>query len=153
MSITTSWSIWEKPKMLEIRDLHVSVQGTPVLRGINLTIEAGETFILFGPNGAAGIIMDCNTGALLAIASLPNYDLNDYDAIYDTRLQQELAEAVGVSRQTMTDPVNIQCRKERVHVRGQILRHRSVNRTRSGRGAIQDPACRGRHLQEIPLSP
>ena len=44
-------------------------------------------------NGAAGIIMDCNTGALLAIASLPNYDLNDYDAIYDTRLQQELAAA------------------------------------------------------------
>ena len=43
-------------------------------------------------NGATGIIMDCNTGALLAIASLPNYDLNDYDAIYDTRLQQELAE-------------------------------------------------------------
>ena len=52
MSITMSWSIWEKPKMLEIRDLHVSVQGTPVLRGINLTIEAGETFILFGPNGS-----------------------------------------------------------------------------------------------------
>ena len=38
--------------MLEIRDLHVSVHGTPVLRGIDLTIESGETFILFGPNGS-----------------------------------------------------------------------------------------------------
>ena len=41
-------------------------------------------------NGATGIIMDCNTGALLAIASLPNYDLNDYSAIYDSLLQQQL---------------------------------------------------------------
>ena len=41
-------------------------------------------------NGATGIVMDCNTGALLAIASLPNYDLNDYSAIYDSLLQQQL---------------------------------------------------------------
>lgn len=41
-------------------------------------------------NGATGIIMDCNSGALLAMASLPNYDLNDYSAIYDSLLQQKL---------------------------------------------------------------
>ena len=38
--------------MLEIQDLHVSVHGTPVLKGIDLKVEAGETFILFGPNGS-----------------------------------------------------------------------------------------------------
>ena len=39
--------------MLEIQDLHVSVHGTPVLKGIDLKVEAGETFILFGPNGSS----------------------------------------------------------------------------------------------------
>ena len=38
--------------MLEIRDLHVSVKGTPVLKGIDLHVRSGETFILFGPNGS-----------------------------------------------------------------------------------------------------
>ena len=41
-------------------------------------------------NGATGIVMDCNTGALLGIASLPNYDCNNYSAIYDSLLQQQL---------------------------------------------------------------
>ena len=34
-------------------------------------------------NGATGIVMDVNTGALLGLASLPNYDLNNYSDLYD----------------------------------------------------------------------
>jgi Fe-S cluster assembly ATP-binding protein len=37
---------------LEIRDLHVSVEGKPILRGVNLTIRRGETHALMGPNGS-----------------------------------------------------------------------------------------------------
>ncbi len=44
-------------------------------------------------NGATGIVMDVNTGALLAIASLPNYDLNNYSDLYDAALQQQWEEA------------------------------------------------------------
>ncbi|MBR2895489.1 MAG: PASTA domain-containing protein [Oscillospiraceae bacterium] len=41
-------------------------------------------------NGAAGIVMDVNSGALLAIASSPSYDLNAPREIYDSLLKKEL---------------------------------------------------------------
>ena len=41
-------------------------------------------------NGATGIVMNVKTGAILAMASLPNYDLNDPRTIYDERLASQL---------------------------------------------------------------
>jgi Fe-S cluster assembly ATP-binding protein len=38
--------------MLEIRNLHVSVEGKQILRGIDLTVRAGEVHALMGPNGS-----------------------------------------------------------------------------------------------------
>ena len=38
--------------LLEIKDLHAEVDGTPILKGIDLTIGAGEVHAIMGPNGA-----------------------------------------------------------------------------------------------------
>jgi Fe-S cluster assembly ATP-binding protein len=38
--------------VLEIRGLHVSVGGTEILRGIDLTVRSGEVHAVMGPNGA-----------------------------------------------------------------------------------------------------
>jgi Fe-S cluster assembly ATP-binding protein len=37
---------------LEIRDLHATVEGTEILKGVNLTINQGEIHALMGPNGS-----------------------------------------------------------------------------------------------------
>jgi Fe-S cluster assembly ATP-binding protein len=38
--------------ILEIKDLHVSIEGKPVLQGVTMTVKQGEIHALLGPNGA-----------------------------------------------------------------------------------------------------
>jgi len=40
------------PTLLEVRDLHASINGTPILKGLNLTIRRGEVHAIMGPNGS-----------------------------------------------------------------------------------------------------
>jgi Fe-S cluster assembly ATP-binding protein len=39
-------------EMLRIENLHVSVDGTPIIKGLNLTINRGEIHVIMGRNGA-----------------------------------------------------------------------------------------------------
>ena len=38
--------------LLEVKDLEASIEGTKILKGVNLTIEPGKTHAIMGPNGS-----------------------------------------------------------------------------------------------------
>jgi Fe-S cluster assembly ATP-binding protein len=42
----------DRGKMLEIKNLHVTVEGKEILKGIDLAVEPGKVHAVMGPNGS-----------------------------------------------------------------------------------------------------
>lgn len=65
------------PSTLTIKDLHVSVGETPILRGVNLEMKQGEIHALMGPNGSG------KSTLAYAIAGHPKYTVNSGSILLD----------------------------------------------------------------------
>ncbi len=73
---------------LEIRDLTVEVDSTPILRGVNLDLDAGRTIALMGPNGSG------KSTLAYAIAGHPAYDVTGGTITFQgTEIQDLTADA------------------------------------------------------------
>lgn len=64
-------------KSLIVKDLHVSVEGKEILKGLNLTVNENEIHALMGPNGNG------KSTLLAAIMGHPKYEVTSGTIIYD----------------------------------------------------------------------
>jgi Fe-S cluster assembly ATP-binding protein len=69
--------------MLEIKNLHASVNGIEILKGLNLTVKAGEVHAIMGPNGSG------KSTLTRVLAGHPAYTVTQGDVTY---LGKNLAE-------------------------------------------------------------
>jgi Fe-S cluster assembly ATP-binding protein len=62
---------------LEIRDLHASVEGKEILKGVDLVLKQGETHALMGPNGSG------KSTLAYTLMGHPKYHVTSGDALLD----------------------------------------------------------------------
>src|SRR5271165_6238453 len=70
--------------MLEVKNLHVSVHGTPILDGLSLTVQPGEIAAIMGPNGSG------KSTLAYVIAGKPDYEVTSGEVWLDGESLLEL---------------------------------------------------------------
>ena len=63
--------------MLKITNLHASVDGTPILKGIDLEVRPGEVHAIMGPNGSGKSTLS------QVLAGNESYEITDGEIIFD----------------------------------------------------------------------
>jgi len=65
----------EKKTLLDIRDLHVEVEGKEVVKGVNLVLNKGEKHAIMGPNGSG------KSSMANALAGHPSYTITSGEVL------------------------------------------------------------------------
>jgi len=71
--------------LLEIKNLHANVEGTEILKGINLKVNAGEVHAIMGPNGSG------KSTLASVLAGKEEYEVTDGEVLYNGKNLLELS--------------------------------------------------------------
>ncbi|HXK58506.1 MAG TPA: Fe-S cluster assembly ATPase SufC [Acidobacteriota bacterium] len=71
--------------MLEIRNLHVSANDKPILRGISLTVKKGEVHSIMGPNGSG------KSTLAQVLAGRETYEVTEGEVLYEGKNLLDMA--------------------------------------------------------------
>ncbi len=71
--------------MLEIKNLHASINGKEILKGINLTINAGEVHAIMGPNGSGKSTLSS------VLSGHPAYTVTEGEVIFNGKNLLEMS--------------------------------------------------------------
>jgi len=69
--------------MLEIKNLHAKVEDKEILKGLNLTVKAGEVHAIMGPNGSGKSTLS------KVLAGHPAYTVNEGEVKYEINFQMQ----------------------------------------------------------------
>ncbi|MEL0150128.1 MAG: Fe-S cluster assembly ATPase SufC [Rhodobiaceae bacterium] len=71
--------------MLEIKNLHAGVDGTPILNGLSLAIQPGEVHAIMGPNGSGKSTLS------YVLSGKDGYEVSGGDMLFDGRSLADMA--------------------------------------------------------------
>jgi len=63
--------------LLEIKNLHVEIDGKKILRGLDLAVNAGDVAAIMGPNGSG------KSTLAYVLAGKPEYEVTDGEVLFD----------------------------------------------------------------------
>jgi len=105
------------PAVVEARDVHVSLQGNHILRGVNLRIPRGEVVALIGPNGSG------KTTLLRCLLGLQKIDRGEIRLFGNTSLRPALPRVGYVPQRLVLDRSFLLSVREFLALRLQSTRH------------------------------
>ncbi len=118
--------------LLEIRDLHVTVEGRPILKGLTLTLGGGEVHAIMGPNGSG------KSTLAYVLAGREGYEVTGGEVLYDGQsllgMEPEERAAAGVFL-AMQYPIEIP------GVANMYFLRQAMNALRKARGLGDIPAA------------
>lgn len=117
-------------RLLEIKNLHVSVDDKPILKGVNLTVNKGEIHAIMGPNGAG------KSTLAKILAGHPAYEITSGDIIYNG---ESILELEPEERAHLGIFMSFQYPIEIPGVSNLQFLHAAVNSTKKAKGHTEIP--------------